>query len=248
MIQAQRIDLRQWHYNSGIIRIGEELKKVIERRTVKHFPIKVSGGGARFYHPRVPQGYLSVAIGKKDAVALRLNSYQSLQSLLDDLFVEYLTEKYRPFSNGKEWIITSWVSQVRRLLVPWNWLVENRSPTGWVNEHQPLFRSNPTWQLRSLETYGLVENTHWGIIDTFPIRAFGVVTNDPSIGDYLLHRAAHENHWGKINAYFDMMLTDGAIPHQTVMAKDVNLEDYKFSAVFATKTLYNGITCIIEHW
>lgn len=144
MIQTQRIDLREEHYSSGMAAVLEEVKKVIERRAVKHFPIKDDID--EYTVPNIPLDYLSIAIGAKKAVAMRPSSYQSLESLLDDLYLGYLEKKYKRYTYGKDWILASLHSDVPRLLVPWNWLVENGGPfdeNGRI-DHQPLFQSNPS--------------------------------------------------------------------------------------------------------
>jgi len=248
MIQAQRIDLRETRYSSGVAAVLEEVRKVIEQRAIKHFLTKSRrDDGHRSPSPYTPQGYLSVAISAGEEVAMRPSSYQSLQSLLDDLY-NYLTEKYPPYTYGNDWILASRLHGVQRLLVPWNWLVENGGPLDkdGRNDHRPLFQSNPSWQLRSPETYGLRGNTQWKIIDLFPIRAFGVLTNDPSLGGRLLSWAAPIE-WGrKFREFFDYELARRTLPHHKMLAGEVDPTDYTFSAVFATKSLANGMTYIAE--
>lgn len=231
MIQAQRIDLRETRYDAGIAVVLEEVRKVVERRAVKHFPIKDDID--EYFVPNIPLDYLSIAISARKAVAMRPSSYQSLQSLLDDLYLGYLGKKYERYTYGKDWILASLHSDVPRLLVPWNWLVENGGPAdeNGRDDHQPLFQSNSSWQLCPPKTYGMARDTHWRIIDTFPLRAFGVLTNSPVMSEYLLTWASSDRHSRKRDGILDWRLEDSLVGHN-VQEGEVDPAAYKFSGGF----------------
>src|SRR5207245_2816332 len=98
MGHSQYIDCRGARYASGLSQLVETLNGVIDG-SPKHFPLRDSY--------RLPHGYLSIELDEGNIVAVRPKSYQSLQSLLNELYLAYLSDRYEPFTYGKDWILAS---------------------------------------------------------------------------------------------------------------------------------------------
>jgi len=235
MIQAQRIDCREAHYDSCLPKIIDTLKNTFDARAPKHCLVDSSDEWSfpSRHYLYIHLNRIKTKTDKLNIVAIRPSLYQSLESLLDDLYTCYLSKQYKPYTYGEDWVITSRATSVQRLLVPWSWFIEK-------GNHQALNWSNPSWQQSSLDTYGLVAGTRWGIIDTFPIPTFGVASKDPYIGKYLLHRAAYEEETGgKAATYFDEIISYEASKNnedimEIISPTALNQNDYEFLFVFAT--------------
>ena len=57
------------------------------------------------------------------------SAYDCLQSLLDELYMEYLHESFAPLTYGSSWLLEERTERPRsinpkRLAVPWKWLKE----------------------------------------------------------------------------------------------------------------------------
>src|SRR5579872_5861312 len=87
---TQYIDCRDSQYDPGLSQAIEALKKVIEGRAIKHYPMNT--------RDKIPQGYFSLKFEGEQVIALRPVSYQTLRSLLDDLYRSYLVHRYLPYT------------------------------------------------------------------------------------------------------------------------------------------------------
>jgi hypothetical protein len=171
MIQAQYIDCRPPNYSRGLTQLIGTLKSIMNFQAPRLLPLH------RENTPILPRGYLSLRL-KHAEIAIRPGSYQSLADLLNDVYINYLTNQYKPFTYGSDWILASEGPGTKQLIVPWSWLVEK-------GNHQPLHRSNSLWFFSPPETYGLVATTKWEIIDRFPIPSFGVASHDSILSQVL---------------------------------------------------------------
>ena len=241
MMQTQYIDCREAGYVLGLSQLVETLLKIINTRAIKHFQFL---SDVNF---RIPQGYLVISLADQpNSVAFRPSSYQSLKSLLDDLYIHYLASQYRPFTYGKEWIIASnnyerisydfVPSGPNRLLVPWNWLLEE-------DDHLPISRYYPSWQLSPLATYGLEVGTYWQIIDKLTIPAFGIATNESILAKYIYTMSYDWQRQGdgfrKIALYLEDTFYRDALSNDDAYMKlsdieDFNPQDYIFLFVFVS--------------
>jgi hypothetical protein len=135
--------------------------------------------------PLWSQEYEPIYLLNSDVVAIKVNDYSSLQSLLNDLYVHYLKDSYNPYTYGRDWVLGYEIHvdkklSITRLLVPWNWLLRS--------DNQPLSHSDPSWAASAPEAYGLKANVGemgWRIIDGLPGPTFGIATNSPDIASII---------------------------------------------------------------
>ncbi len=121
------------------------------------------------------QDDLYINLGHLGNVVLRLSSYKSLQSLLDDLYLKYLKDDYQPYTYGRDWVLYS--QETNRLIVSWSWLLKSSKDT--------LSTFDPGWATSSLWAYGLFPSTRLVILDKIQIKGYGVATNDDQIASLL---------------------------------------------------------------
>jgi hypothetical protein len=115
LLYSQYIDCREGQFTVGLSQIVEILNKVYADLP-KHFALKLTM--EEFLKLSI-KGYLFIKLDKEvNVVGLRPSSYQSLRALLDDLYLNYLKEKYQPFTYGQDWIITTNSGGAERLLMP----------------------------------------------------------------------------------------------------------------------------------
>lgn len=235
-MNVQVVDLRQYPSPLNTWEARRVLSQIIADRSPNHFllPKEID---SHHYSWSLP-GYLSVALGNGEAVAINAHAYQSFQSLLDTLYMEYLKDQYEPFTYGRNWILArhDFIStRIRQLAIPWNWLVHTQK-----ERHLHDFGS-------SLQLYGLEQETHWEILSPIPSTVVVVLTNDPSIAScftdshsekvtmLLLYRfqSAKQSRMPEIDIIPFLerdILTKVRI--EAVAVEKVKYDAYKFSVIF----------------
>ncbi|HJT57734.1 MAG TPA: CHAT domain-containing protein [Ktedonobacteraceae bacterium] len=200
---------------------------------------------------RLPGGYLSVKLSKDAAIAIKPTSFVSLQDLLDRIFIDYLANLHEPFTYGKRWVLATEDHEVKRLIVPWKWLSN-------TNRDLAVRQFDPQWSKHPCETYGLVAGTRWQILDTFPVPAFGLATNNYPLAEYASlypkrGKITVEKLIPWINHCIKMLGDANSVEYddnhvELVAPEAVNIAAYEFIGVFTSIwTNCNGKTLIYGH-
>ena len=72
------------------------------------------------------------------AAILRIGAYPSLESLLDELYANYLREHCEPLTYGRKWMLVEARTEAYSLVVaPWSWLIGARIDREWVRRQSP---------------------------------------------------------------------------------------------------------------
>jgi hypothetical protein len=88
-----------------------------------------------------------------------------VHAFLDELYLGYLRDRFKPFTYGSSWILEAVDSLFSNLLVvPWSWLVGNPS-TSEINHTLP-------------NDCGLRPGTSWHIRNTIDVKATGLAVHD----------------------------------------------------------------------
>ena len=198
MAYAQYIDGRGARAEIAIAELSRVLEQHIRSAVPKHYLVSPlwrridREGGTLFRSRRIsgdveigsvslPPGFASIELTEGDdatweeggsAVFVRTSDYSSIQALLDDLYLHYLTDRFKPLTYGSIWIMQEESLSYDRLLVPWSWLLTRQSSS--EMEHRWLHQT-------SLSECGLVPRSSWRIRDTSNIEAMGVAVNDERI-------------------------------------------------------------------
>ena len=126
-----------------------------------------------------PPGFASVELTKEEtgweeggsAVFLRTSDYPCMHAFLDELYLNYLTDKYEPFTYGSIWTLVE-TSCYARLLVPWSWLLNRESSSEMASE----------WlHHTALNECGLLPSTFWCIRRMEVLEPRGLAVNDERI-------------------------------------------------------------------
>jgi hypothetical protein len=115
----------------------------------------------------IPEGF-----NKPSPVALvKPNSYNTFEELLNELYIEYLVGKFRPYAYGQDWILTN--GRVGQALAPILWVTTNC---------EPVRKINPGWLNASPSEIGMQAGSHWDLISlneaSRPGGFYGLATND----------------------------------------------------------------------
>lgn len=193
---TQYIDARDTRRDEGIATLCNTLQEHIRKATPKHYcvsPLRRMVGHKRFTHVYPPPGFISVEIAEEDegrleeggkAAFFRISEYTCVQALLDELYMEYLKDRFEPYTYGTRWILEETFGSRpftggRLLLVPWSWLVGQSSGSemerDWFLNKQPAER-------------GMKPGTYWRISDPAEVSGTGLAVNDESV--YLAFRTS----------------------------------------------------------
>ena len=123
MARIQYVDLRDEAYLDSIHALTDELRKIIKNRRVGCGLVSDPFAGWYDHGQESPgfhgiPGYVSVLLDRPPAemrreqrtrqermVAFYPDAYRSLNALLDDLYLNYLGERFAPLSYGREWVL-----------------------------------------------------------------------------------------------------------------------------------------------
>jgi TIR domain len=127
MTKIQFIDLREPKDPKVFERLVAELDDIRSARAPKHYLIqpawklnnsaigtmRISDRHGTFNSVDPPPGYIAVEIAERpneprdggSVAAFKLAEYHSARAILDDLYVHYLSNRFKPFTYGEEWIL-----------------------------------------------------------------------------------------------------------------------------------------------
>jgi TIR domain len=201
LARTQYADLRGVAYQTSIHSLAARIKEVIESRRRKHGLISNPNAGQYYAQGSlglvgVP-GYVSVQLDNQrtdqDTTAVfHASAYGSLQALLDDLYMHYLSERFEPVTYGREWVLLEdWVHpeifkseylphrgiNPQRLVLPWQWL-RNHPATETASltprwGHSPL-SDHDIFPQSELTVCGLLENDFAG-------QVYGIAVNSRAL-------------------------------------------------------------------
>jgi hypothetical protein len=230
MSNTQYIECRPSNYGAGVDTVTDRLKSVADSVMPRHHllePLTKIVDSDRYKRPRhvpIPSGYVCVELpsgeqGQQAAagVIMKVSSYPSFLSLLDDLYTHYLRERFKPFTYGRDWVLDNAVGG-HVLAVPFSWL--KFSDRG-------QYKFDRKWAMAtSLETVGLTPGTHWEVVDAPVGGVKGIVVNDPRVLRAVLTNPKAQ----------DMFFSSGYLEYTTMGA--VNPDEYHYAAVAKCQDFY----------
>jgi hypothetical protein len=186
MTYRQYIDARGKRRDQGIDELCETLSQHIHSATPKHYLVspltRMEGKVGNKSRKRVlpPPGFVSVNLpegnerGSEEggsAAFIRVSDYSCIRAFLDDLYINYLKDRFEPFTYGSRWVLEEDLSlrYPRLLLVPWPWLTcPHASPQ---MENHWLYHT-------PLDECGLRPGTRWVVRMVPDVEPIGLATND----------------------------------------------------------------------
>src|SRR5262249_8093677 len=137
LTSSQYVDCRGTEFERGTARLALALRELSVKVIPNHFP-------RHRLHP-IPQSCLVIGLpsgltGETEtrAAVFKIGAYPSLETLLDDLYANYLPEQYEPLTYGKDWLLVEARSEAFAFVVaPWSWLLGMRIHPEWVRHHTP---------------------------------------------------------------------------------------------------------------
>jgi hypothetical protein len=105
-------------------------------------------------------------------------AYENLGDLLDELFLEALSDTFPPYTYGDKWILAGGDRWDQTVIAPLIWAASDR---------QPVFKVAPGWQKSTPAIQEITAGSHWSVHELHAEeRYYGVATNNPDLLDYLL--------------------------------------------------------------
>ena len=112
-------------------------------------------------------------------LAVMPQAYTHFEELLEDIFTGFLTQRYKPYTYGKDWVIVKPNRYISLLAVPWFWLRETRA--------KALIDAVPNYTARRtpLLEYGFGRDSVavWAIVDEGFENACGLFTPNTRIAE-----------------------------------------------------------------
>jgi hypothetical protein len=163
---TQYVDLRGGKYSDGVRWLVSRLQSTQDAVLPRHVPVKAymaSNAESHWAEPApFPPGFFGISLGEdrenredESGVLVRSTGYTSLGGLLNELYVEYLRNRFKPLTYGKEWVLVEDGIINCRVIAPWSWAESLTKGTGEI----PL-----DWLTQaSLQSCGFVAGTRWRI-------------------------------------------------------------------------------------
>jgi TIR domain-containing protein len=137
LTSSQYVDCRGTEFERGTARLALALRELSVKVIPNHFP--------RHRLQAIPPSCLVIGLPadltgetEERAAVFKVGAYSSLETLLDDLYANYLREHYEPLTYGKNWLLVEARSDAFSLVVaPWTWLLGTRIHRQWVRHHTP---------------------------------------------------------------------------------------------------------------
>ena len=129
-----------------------------------------------------PPGYIvfrqELATGgsEDDVIAVNPHSYPSVQGLVNELYLAFLTDQVAPFKFGRDWVLEG---PGGFFLAPWSWLVHGTMG--------PAHLERDAWAPRTPAECGMFSQTVWRVVRPDWSALFGLALNDHR----LLYLAQH---------------------------------------------------------
>lgn len=163
LASTQHIDIRDSNYEHVCSTLCLRLKAIIQASKPKHAVIGdslVDNSPSQFQSRSDGfSDYITVFLDmqENEVVVFDPEAYSSTQSLLDDLYMNYLFDRTEPSSYGKEWLLVGrgQVFNPGRIVAPWSYL-----EFLWEKE---LIAYDMQWAELSLKEYGLGGGSVWEI-------------------------------------------------------------------------------------
>jgi hypothetical protein len=195
-----------------------KLSKIVSTTSPRHMIVDCQGNGSSSYTCD-PSPYISTyAVFDHpnyfgQMILMNPDAYSSFQSMLDDLFINYLSNEVTPYSYGAEWVLSGWWSLP--IAVSWEWT--------W-NVGVSVTQLNPSWASLTLPSeINIKPGTHWDIEifakTNISQNCFGIVSNNIEIVEILLSNP---------KAYA-MLEERGYFVRREV--NEINAKEYKFKYV-----------------
>jgi len=170
----QFVDCRGERYDDGVQLVVERLRGEF----AKQHP-RLTFTKTRRDHP----ARVSVKLPDRDGyVSIFRDGYTSLQSMLDELYLNHLAHRYAPGSYGKEWILreVGMPDSLEELIVPWSWIIDRGRASG----------AEPGWASEPVSSWRLTPDRLWRVCDEGVSEMFVVAlaVKDPR----LLHMHPYE--------------------------------------------------------
>jgi hypothetical protein len=184
MTSAQFLDLRGKRRDQGLKKLCTLLQKLIAEATPKHYlvkPLRRVRGAKRsgfLAHVEPPPGFISIDLESDSrnsskeggaAAFFRLADFPRMQTLLDDLYVNYLSKQFQPFTYATDWVLQEEGSYWDRVLVPWTWVTDKRGKSDNFYKH---------WLKRSPSDVGVLPNSSLLVNRSSALFAQGLAIND----------------------------------------------------------------------
>jgi hypothetical protein len=162
LTSSQYVDCRGDEFERGMSRLADILHPLAEQAVPTHFarplgkPFPPSCVSVRLPPTSVEHG----ASGTSAAI-FTIGAYPSLESLLDQLYANYLREHYEPLTYGRRWMLVEARTEAFSLVVaPWSWLTGARIDRQWVRRQSPAdchLLPGTSWQATVVPTdsYGV---------------------------------------------------------------------------------------------
>ena len=215
--QTQYIDLRGSKYDGGLKVLVNRLGEIESARKPPH--VLISDAYAGWYDHSDQSlgfglsGYVTIQLDEppynkerdqrlrnEQAIVFSPSKYNTLQAFLDDLYSNYLRERFPPLTYGARWVLeerseTPGGIHPKRLLVPWEWL-------DWT-DLIPIAERKPYWGRAQLDQYGLLSGSVWMVREpehadrfgnTARAAAFGVAVNNETLLTEILEGPGKQPH------------------------------------------------------
>lgn len=215
--QATKFDLRATKYRTHIKALVRRLKEIEAARKPRYVLVRDAYAGWYDLSQEaigfgVPT-YITIQLDEppynkpkekrlRDEKAMLFNpdAYESLQALLDDLYVTCLRDIFPPLTYGARWVLEE-RSEARggihpkRLAVPWEWLTSPAS--------EPIAHKQPYWGHAPANQYGVASGSVWIVREpeqpdqhgSSPRElAFGLAINNESLLEEVLRGPGKQPH------------------------------------------------------
>ena len=162
LTSSQYVDCRGNEFERGMSRLAEILHPLAE----KAIPTHVARPLGEPFPPscvsiRLPPASMEQGAADTAAAILKIRAYPSLESLLDELYTNYLREHYEPLTYGRRWMLVEARTEAFSFVVaPWSWLTGARIDREWVRRQLPAdchLLPGTKWQVTAVPTdsYGV---------------------------------------------------------------------------------------------
>jgi hypothetical protein len=216
LAHVQYPDLRGENYDSGFKELREEMNR--RRMTLpRHFLYKqfyrriddvgklapddtvlMSNSDGLMCGKLLPSDFATIAFADAvslldkpdccDAIAVRPSDFVSAHEMIDEIYREYLTDRYPPLTYGEDWVLEQDIPGIlgTRIVLPWSFIKSSKPVGGW----QTKLAEPPRF-------HGLIPSAEWVISDKRPehLRLYAADDGDALwalLLDLKLHIAADE--------------------------------------------------------
>ncbi len=192
--------------------------------------------------PRIDHGiaasFYTVFRHQDSILALRLRSYPTLLSMIDEIYQQFLQVKIPP-AYGQNWFIARELDEdIYQLLVPWEWQNKPFVPVA-------TFASD--WLQLPISASPVITNTLWWVLEADAIRdrvQFCVAADTQErFTKLMLDLSAMRMRYSLIEMIYDATTTEGRQSHwaqiDVLSPPDVDPEKYPYRSVFILKNRWS---------